>query len=136
MDKYDKLVPLFVQNVAGHITGMPGIFISCVFSASLSTVSATMNSLAGIIYVDYLKSMKLFKHSDSNANLCMKLIVVVVGTFCIFAGIIVEKFHSLFQLVNTVAGSTVGAVFGVFTLGMLYPWANTKVATSNFKFLN
>lgn len=27
--KYDQLMPRFVQDVAGHITGMSGIFISC-----------------------------------------------------------------------------------------------------------
>lgn len=120
-------MPLFVQNVAGHISGMPGVFISCVFSASLSTVSATMNSLAGIIYVDYMKPMKLFQHTESNANHAMKIIVVVVGTFCVLAGMVVDKFNSLFQLINTVAGAVTGGMFGVFTLGMLYPRANATV---------
>ncbi len=33
--KHDQMVPHFVQDVVGHISGMPGLFISCVFSASL-----------------------------------------------------------------------------------------------------
>lgn len=34
----DKLVPYFVNDIVGHIHGLPGIFISCVFSASLRYV--------------------------------------------------------------------------------------------------
>lgn len=121
-------MPHFVHDIVGHINGMPGIFISCVFSASLSTVSATMNSLSGIAYNDYVRPMNLFKHNDSNANFTMKLITLFVGVLCILGGVIVETFASIFQLVSSIAGSTTGAVFGVFTLGMVYPWANTKVS--------
>lgn len=57
----------------------------------------------------------------------MKIIVFAIGTLAAMGGIIVEQFHSIFQVINTVAGTCVGAVFGVFTLGMLYPWANKTV---------
>lgn len=42
------------------------------------------------------------------------------------SGIIVEHFESIFQIVVTVTGMFTGATFGVFTMGMLYPWANKK----------
>ena len=53
-----------------------------------------------------------------------------MGTFCAVAGVIVEHFQSIFQVINTVAGITTGAIFGAFTIGMLYPWANQKGALS------
>lgn len=127
MSKADKLVPRFVEDVAGHITGMPGVFISCVFSASLSTVSATMNSLAGIIYLDYIKPLTFYRHTERRANVIMKIIVMLFGLECIFGAFVVTKFGSLLQLVITVGGTINGAKFGVFTLGMLYPWANRRV---------
>lgn len=120
-------MPRFVQDVAGDIAGMPGVFISCVFSASLSTVSATLNSIAGILYSDFIRPLKLFRHNDVNANFTMKLTVLTIGIVCAMGGFIVEHFKSIFQVVNTVAGVCTGAVFGVFTLGMLYPWANKTV---------
>lgn len=125
--KYDKLMPKFVQDVAGHIRGMPGIFISCVFSASLSTVSAALHSVSGVIYSDYVRPMKWFADTDVNANRTMRLIICLIGTFCAFSGILVENFQSIFQLINTVSGMTSGAKFGTFTLAMLYPYANQKV---------
>lgn len=108
---------------------MLGVFISCVFSASLSTVSAVMHSLSGVIYNDYVRPRKWFSHTDANANLTMRFIIIVIGTFCAAAGIIVENFQSIFQMITTVSGMSTGAVFGAFTLGMLYPWANEKVTS-------
>lgn len=121
------MIPRFVQDVAGQIPGMPGVFISAVFSASLSTVSASLNSKAGIIYCDLIRPMKIIRHTDRNANLTMKLIVFLLGTHCAFSIVLVEKFQSLFQMINTVSGTCVGAVLGVFTIGMLYPWVNKHV---------
>lgn len=122
-------MPYFVQEIVGEYSGMSGVFISCVFSASLSTVSAYMNSLAGIAYNDYIRPRNLFKHNDQNANLCLKILTFLFGAYCVLGGVIVERFGSIFQLVNTIAGSMVGAMFGVFSLGMLYPWGNAKVST-------
>lgn len=106
---------------------LAGVFISCVFSASLSTVSASLHSLSGVIYNDYIRPRKWFAHTDANANLTMRLIIFAMGTYCAAAGIIVENFQSIFQVINTVAGITTGAIFGAFTMGMCYPWANQKV---------
>lgn len=123
----DNLIPRFVQDVAGHIPGMPGIFISCVFSASLSCVSAGIHAVSGVVYSDYVRPLKLFAHTDFNANFAMRVIIIALGTICAFGGIIVERFSSIFQICVTVTGVTTGAKFGVFTIGMLYPWANQKV---------
>lgn len=124
--KYDKLVPRFVKDVAGHINGMQGIFISCVFSASLSTVSAGLHAVSGVIYGDYIRPLKLFAHTDANANLTMRILIFLLGSVCAFGGVLVERFQSIFAIMNTVAGTTTGAKLGVFTIGMLYPWANQK----------
>lgn len=90
-------------------------------------MSASLHSISGVIYNDYIRPRKWFAHTDPNANLTMRLIIFTMGTFCALCGIIVERFESIFQIVTTVAGMFTGAVFGVFTLGMLYPWANNQV---------
>ena len=126
VEKADKLMPFFVQDTVGHLKGMPGVFISCVFSAALSTMSASMNSLAGILYFDYIKPR--IKHTEKRANLIMKTIVLSTGIYCILAGTVVEKFASILQIVYSIGGVTFGAVFGVFLLGMLVPKAHGKAA--------
>ena len=51
----DQLMPLFVVDAMGDMPGLPGIFVAGIFSASLSTVSAAMNSLAAVTLEDYIK---------------------------------------------------------------------------------
>uniref|UniRef100_T1PIW0 Sodium:solute symporter family protein n=1 Tax=Musca domestica TaxID=7370 RepID=T1PIW0_MUSDO len=126
VSKADKLMPFFVQDVVGHLKGMPGVFISCVFSAALSTMSAGMNSLAGIVYFDYIKPH--IKHTERRANLTMKTLVLLTGLYCILAGTVVEKFSSILQIVYSIGGVTFGSVFGVFLLGMLVPKAHGRAA--------
>lgn len=87
-------------------------------------MSANLNSLAGIIYEDYIRPFKLFKHSDASAKLTMKILILFSGLYCIVMGLVVEQFGHLLQMVVTIASVTQGAVMGIFCLGMLWPWAN------------
>uniref|UniRef100_A0A1I8Q1U6 Uncharacterized protein n=2 Tax=Stomoxys calcitrans TaxID=35570 RepID=A0A1I8Q1U6_STOCA len=124
VERADKIVPFFVQDVVGHLKGMPGVFISCVFSAALSTMSATLNSLAGVVYFDYIKPF--IRHTDNRANAIMRLFVVITGCYCIAGGFVVEKFSSILQTILTIMAINTGAVVGVFLLGVLVPRVTGK----------
>nr|NP_001189331.1 uncharacterized protein Dmel_CG2187, isoform B [Drosophila melanogaster]NP_651890.1 uncharacterized protein Dmel_CG2187, isoform A [Drosophila melanogaster]AAB39701.1 unknown [Drosophila melanogaster]AAF57192.1 uncharacterized protein Dmel_CG2187, isoform A [Drosophila melanogaster]ADV37421.1 uncharacterized protein Dmel_CG2187, isoform B [Drosophila melanogaster] len=129
VSKPDKMMPFFVQDIMGHLAGMPGVFISCVFSAALSSLSATLNSLAGVVYFDYIKPR--IRHTEARANWAMKLIVVVMGGYCILGGFMVQNFNSILQTVVTITGINTGAVVGVFLLGMFVPRCNAKTAVTS-----
>jgi len=43
------------METVGHIPGLGGLFVAGIFSASLSTVSAAVNSLAAVTLEDYMK---------------------------------------------------------------------------------
>ncbi|EDW24373.1 GL23435 [Drosophila persimilis] len=129
VSKPDKMMPFFVQDIMGHLAGMPGVFISCVFSAALSSLSATLNSLAGVVYFDYIKPH--IRHTDARANGIMKLVIIAMGGYCILGGFIVQNFNSILQTVVTITGVNTGAVVGVFLLGMFVPRCNSKVAVSS-----
>lgn len=126
VEKPDKMMPYFVQDVVGHIGGMPGFFISCVFSAALSTMSANMNSLAGVVYFDYIKPY--INHTEQKANFIMKILVLATGAYCILAGVVVEQFTSILQMVITISGVTFGSVCGAFMMGFLIPKINSRGA--------
>lgn len=121
---HEKLIPRFVEEVAGHIPGMAGIFAACMISASLTIVSSALHSVSGILYNDCIRPRKWFIHSDAKANLTMQTIVFFFGVYCIIGGILVERYHSIFQILNTIIGMTTGAKFGVYTMAMFYPWTN------------
>ncbi|XP_064551030.1 sodium-coupled monocarboxylate transporter 2-like [Drosophila montana] len=132
VSKPDKMMPFFIQDIMGDLPGMPGLFISCVFSAALSTLSATLNSLAGVVYFDYIKPF--IRHTEARANATMKLIIIGMGVYCIVGGYMVQNFSSIIQTVMSITGINTGAVVGVFLLGMLYPRASSKVAGSSILF--
>ncbi|KAH8306344.1 hypothetical protein KR018_008410 [Drosophila ironensis] len=128
VSKVDKMVPYFVQDTVGHLWGMPGVFISCVFSAALSTLSASINSLGGVVYFDYIKPY--IHHTEHKANVIMKLFVLFAGVYCIFGGMVVERFNSILQVLYSIGGVSFGSTCGVFLLGMLIPKAHGKAALS------
>lgn len=122
IEKPDQLVPYFIYSIVGHIPGLTGLFVSCVFSAGLSTMSANLNSLAGILYEDCVKAK--VQHTDRRANLIMKLIILLFGIYCLLMGFVMEFFGSILQLVLLVLSVTNGTTLGVYLLGMFYPYAN------------
>nr|XP_016923862.2 sodium-coupled monocarboxylate transporter 2-like [Drosophila suzukii] len=126
VSKVDKMVPYFVQDTVGHLWGMPGVFISCVFSAALSTLSASINSLGGVVYFDYIKPY--IRHTEHRANVIMKLFVLFAGIYCIFGGMVVENFNSILQVIYSIGGVSFGSTCGVFMLGMLVPKAHGRSA--------
>lgn len=128
------MIPHFVGEIVGDIVGMPAILISCVFSASFSTMSVTLNTLAGILYTDFVRPLKIVSHSEKTANRFMKTTIVLLGILCVVGGIVIEQLSSSFQAIFTIAGICSGAIVGVFTMGMLYPWANRHVSFAAWSF--
>lgn len=51
----DELLPLFVMEVLGSIPGIPGLFVACLYAGTLSSVSSGLNSLAAVVWEDFLK---------------------------------------------------------------------------------
>lgn len=49
-----QLLPLYVVETMGMIPGLSGLFVSGIFSGSLSTVSSALNSLAAVTVQDYI----------------------------------------------------------------------------------
>lgn len=50
-------MPLYVMDTLSGYPGVPGLFVAGIFSAGLSTISATVNSLAAVILEDYIKPL-------------------------------------------------------------------------------
>ncbi|TDG42421.1 hypothetical protein AWZ03_011142 [Drosophila navojoa] len=132
VSKPDKMMPFFIQDIMGKLPGMPGIFISCVFSAALSTLSANLNSLAGVVYFDYIKPF--IRHTEARANATMKVVIVIIGIYCVFGGLLVQNFNSIIQTVLSITGISTGAVSAAFLLGMFCPRVSSKAAISGIIF--
>ncbi|KAL2717992.1 putative sodium-dependent multivitamin transporter, partial [Vespula squamosa] len=123
----DKLMPYFVVDKLGHIPGLTGVFVAGVFSASLSTISAMLNSLAAVILEDYIKPIysKIgATFPNEKATLIGKMLAIMNGVTCVCIALGASKFGSLIQAVIALTGIIGGPLLGIFTLGMFFESPN------------
>lgn len=90
-------------------------------------MSANLNTLSGTIYEDFILPYFAWAKSDKAASNIMKGLVVVNGAICVILIFLVEKLGSVLQISLSFTGMTAGPILGLFTLGMLFRKANTKV---------
>ncbi|PSN38120.1 hypothetical protein C0J52_14407 [Blattella germanica] len=125
----DQLLPYYVMDVASHIPGLPGLFVAGVFCAALSSMSTGLNTLSGVIFEDFLSPILPEKRKTEGwASFIMKITVCIVGIICVLLVFLIERMGNVIQVSVTLGGITYGAMLGIFTLGMFFPWANTKGA--------
>lgn len=122
--QYDQLLPHYVMDVAGSLEGLPGLFIAGVFSTGLSTMSASLNTLSGSLYKDFISPFMPKKTTERTASNIMKLCTVIVGIIGVVLVFVVERLGAIIQLNIAISGITAGPMLGLFTLGIVIPWAN------------
>ncbi|XP_069696488.1 sodium-coupled monocarboxylate transporter 1-like [Periplaneta americana] len=124
----DQLLPLLVMDTLKDLPGLSGLFIAGVFSAALSTLSTSLNSMAAVILEDFYKS--LFKHqlSPRKTNILLKTVVAVLGVTSVSLVFVVEKLGSVLELTLSLIGVSNGASLGIFSMGLFLPWINSEGA--------
>ncbi|CAG2199593.1 SLC5A6 [Mytilus edulis] len=122
--KSDQLIPLFAMDVVGDLHGLPGLVISCIFSGSLSTVSSGFNAISAIILKDFILVCAPNMPSGTR-TIISKLIVLLAGGVCLAVAYVMSLLtSSILTATITIYGLLGGPLLGLFTLGMLFPWAN------------
>ncbi|KAG8293146.1 hypothetical protein J6590_025245 [Homalodisca vitripennis] len=126
---FSQIVSLYVMEVGKGFPGLAGLFIAGIFSASLSSISSWLNSIAGMLYKDVMAVyFPAVCHSESTQSKIIKTIVIVLGTVCVMLVFVVEKMGTVYQMTVSALGVVYGALFSLFTLGMFFPRANAKGA--------
>ncbi|XP_063224315.1 sodium-coupled monocarboxylate transporter 2-like [Bacillus rossius redtenbacheri] len=128
--KPDQLLPYYVMEIAEFIPALPGLFVAGVFSAALSTMSTGLNSMTGVIFEDLIRPACRTPISEARASLVMKAVVVVIGCACVGLVFLVDQMGTILQAAKSLTGITSGALLGMFSLGMFFPWANPLGALS------
>uniref|UniRef100_A0A182VA30 Sodium/solute symporter n=1 Tax=Anopheles merus TaxID=30066 RepID=A0A182VA30_ANOME len=124
----DQLFPHYVMESVGNLRGMPGLFIAGVFGAALSSLSVILNTTSGVLLEDILKGLFRVTPSSLVANIVVRSSVVVLGLAAMGCLFIVDKLDGILIVSATLAAIGNGTTGGIFTLGMLVPWSNTKGA--------
>lgn len=120
----DQNMAIYVMDALGHIPGVAGLFVSGIFSASLSSVSSCLNSLAAVTLEDYFKPLYLFfmgkplDMSPSRSAIPSKIIAGGYGIICIGTAFLAQHIGGILQVSLTIFGIVGGPLLGLFTLGM------------------
>lgn len=84
--------------------------------------------MAGTIYEDFVKA-KLSEKRQRNPAIFLKSFVVIIGIITTALVYIVEHLGGLLSLNIGLNGIAQGPLLGLFTLGVLFPRANSKVSS-------
>ncbi|KAJ3595903.1 hypothetical protein NHX12_002315 [Muraenolepis orangiensis] len=132
----DQLMPYFVMEILGEFPGLPGLFVACAFSGTLSTVAASINALATVTYEDFVKPCCTLSNRATSwtikglsshvaHNELKQPVLCVVCVSCV-SRVLCD------QVALSIHGMCGGPMLGMFTLGILFPCANTKGAIGGF----
>ena len=132
LSKSDEIFPMFiVQNLP---TGLAGLVVAGLLSASMSTLSSTFNSLASTTIYDLLKGKKFL--SDTLNELKYSRIatifwaIVIMGTGLLFQ----SETNPAVDFALKIQSLIYGGLLGVFLLGIFQKRANLKNAIISYTF--
>ncbi|XP_029983117.1 solute carrier family 5 member 6 isoform X2 [Sphaeramia orbicularis] len=124
----DAMVIYFVMDMLQGLPGLPGLFVACLFSAALSTISSAFNSLATVTMEDLIKP-HFPAMTERRATLLSKALAVCYGLLCLAMAFLTHLMgDSVLQVALKIFGMVGGPILGLFCLGMFFPWANSTGA--------
>ncbi|XP_050034616.1 sodium-coupled monocarboxylate transporter 1-like isoform X1 [Dermacentor andersoni] len=128
ISKSDQLIPFFVMKTLSVVPGLPGLFVACVFSGALSTLSSGFNSLAAVTWEDFIR--KWSHVSEKKAAIITRGVASAYGILTIGLAFLAGSIGSILKAAFAMSGALSGPLLGVFVLGMLLPSCNGKGALS------
>uniref|UniRef100_A0A2K6W6K4 Sodium:solute symporter family protein n=1 Tax=Onchocerca volvulus TaxID=6282 RepID=A0A2K6W6K4_ONCVO len=126
-DQASILFPYFVVDELSTISGMVGLFTASVYSAGVSTASASYSALAAVFIEDVIKQfqMKVQKHEPMELKTSILLARYLPLLFCCLSMVIAYLCSIMDTMVLQVSfsifGIAGGPVLSVFCLGMFFP---------------
>ncbi|XP_035222452.1 sodium-coupled monocarboxylate transporter 2-like isoform X2 [Stegodyphus dumicola] len=125
----NQIFPLFVMDNLGFLPGLPGLFVSGIFSGALSTLSSSLNSLSANTLEDLVRSYIAPNMTELWATRTAKLLALLYGIISIILVVIVENMTgTVLQAALSISGALGGPILGIYTLGMFFPWPSSFAA--------
>ncbi|KAM4012221.1 sodium-dependent multivitamin transporter isoform 1-T1 [Anomaloglossus baeobatrachus] len=125
----DQMVLYFVMDILQDVPGLPGLFVACLFSGALSTISSAFNSLATVTMEDLIKP-HLPNITESRATLLSKCLALMYGLLCLGMAYLSSLMGSVLQAALSIFGIVGGPLLGIFSLGFFFPFTNSIGAVS------
>ncbi|XP_074056459.1 sodium/iodide cotransporter [Macrotis lagotis] len=121
----DQYVPYLVLDIFQDYPGVPGLFLACAYSGTLSTASTSINAMAAVTVEDLIKP-RLPTLSPKKLTLISKGLSLIYGSACLTVAALSSLLGGgVLQGSFTVMGVISGPLLGAFILGMFIPACNT-----------
>jgi len=124
--KADYILPYFV--ITELPMGMPGLLISAIYAASMSTISAGINALTTATLVDFYDRLWRGDHGFEQRVTLARIWTVIYGLVVLALAFVVQRLGTLLEASNKAIGLVGGPMIGLFLLGMVTRRANDKGA--------
>src|SRR6185312_4725296 len=127
----DQILPYFVVTELPR--GFPGLFIAAIYAASMSTISAGINSLTSASLIDFYQ--RLWKNPDLSEHSKLRLarrLTLTYGALVIVLAFFVKHLGTLLEASNSVISLVGGPLLGLFLLGILVPRATARGALAGW----
>lgn len=126
---YNMSVPVFV--IREFPVGAIGLFMVGLFSAAMSSLDSTINSLSATTIDDVLKKTKYY--NKDKELLYSKVFTVFWGVLCtVFSFFVEDISSSIIVSINKIGSLINGPILGVFLLGILTKRGNQRGALTGF----
>ncbi len=114
----DFIVPLFVKYYLPH--GAIGIVVAGIFSATMSSLDSTINSLSAVLYEDFLLKLKIVNELNEKKRLQLsRVLTFVFGLVLIFCSyLFINASETVVELVNKIGSAFYGPIAGVFFIAV------------------
>ncbi|KAK7498024.1 hypothetical protein BaRGS_00010612 [Batillaria attramentaria] len=124
VSKADQLMPLFVMETLGEYPGLPGLFVACVYSAALSTVSSGVNSLAAVTLEDFLRPW-MDKLTEGRFSARLHTIMTITSGIARMRTLLdtpgeVEDVSACFFSYGVLVFRSTALFYGLVTIGLAY----------------
>ncbi|OXU29062.1 hypothetical protein TSAR_015177 [Trichomalopsis sarcophagae] len=129
VQRSDQVVPYYVMDITKNIPGISGLFLAGIVSSALSTMSASINTLSGLIYDDFIEQwMSESSNKDAKAANIMKVISVIIGCISVAMIFVIEHLGTVLEMSYSIRGAVDGPLLGIFILGMCVPCVGKRGA--------
>jgi len=125
--KSDGIFPLFAaQNLP---VGLAGLVIAAILAATMSTLSSAINGVANLGVEDFYRRFKK-DASDRSCVFLGRALTVGLGVFGTVAALFLAKtdLSSIWDLFMMILGLLLGAITGIYSLGIFTKRANSTGA--------
>jgi SSS family transporter len=116
----DRLYPQFVWNYLPPVVS--GIVIAAIIAAAMANIAAALNSLAATTIMDFLVPLagrRREKPDEEHFLKLSRLATLFWGGVLLAIGIMARRWGSVLEAGLAIASVPLGALLGVFTLGIL-----------------